>query len=250
MSAEYKEDFIDLQNGFGRMFDFSCVALQTHVPTADLKKYLCRTFPELVIPLEDAITTDDVMEVIRNKSSLTDVGYFKVIANKFDLKEMKQEVEEYRKTLDSFCQHTLHNHSYIRSFREDYSQYILTSDEIVFQLQWNSIEKTMKDIRDVLQMCFGQLADRVQIVVIEVGSVVVVCCAPQHLMKDLVRLATSNAHKLADVGVIKLTIGGTEVTIRKVNTLELLASFYKHNNTHSLTHSLRASALQTSMVQS
>ena len=219
VSAEYKEDFIDLQNGFGRMFDFSCVALQTHVSAAGLKKYLCRTFPELVIPLQDASTTDDVMEVIRNKSSLTDVGYFKVIANKFDLKVMKQEVEEYRKRLNSFCQHTLHNHSYIRSFREDYSQYILTSDKIEFQLQWNSVEKTMKDIRDVLQMCFGQLADRVQIVVIEVGSVVVVCCAPQHLMKELVRRATRNAHMLAYIGVIKLTIGGTEVTIKKVKLI-------------------------------
>ena len=135
MSAEYQEDFIDLQNGFGRMFDFSCVALQTHVSAADLKKYLCRTYPELVIPLQDAVTTDDVMEVIRDKSSLTNVGYFKVIANKFDLKEMKQAVEEYRTTLNSFCQHTLHDHTYVRSFFEDYSQYIPTSDKIEFQLQ-------------------------------------------------------------------------------------------------------------------
>ena len=77
----------------------------------------------------------------------------------------------------------------------------------------------MKDIRDVLQKGFGQLADRVQIVVIEVGSVVVVCCAPQHLMKELVRRATSNAHMLAAMGVVKLTIGGTEVINRKVNTI-------------------------------
>ena len=217
VSAEYKEAFVDLQDSFGKMYTSLCATLESQVSETALKDYLCKTFPELVIPLKDAIKIDDIMKIVRDKSSLTDVAYFKVIAKHFDLEEMKQHVEKYRRELDSFCERTLNNHSYVRSFREDHPRYIHPSDKIEFQLQWNSIEKTMKDIRDVLQKGFGQLADRVQIVVIEVGSVVVVCCAPRYLMKELARLATNNAHELAAMGVVKLTIGGTEVIIEKVN---------------------------------
>ena len=204
------------------MFNCSCEALRSHVSVTTLKEYLCRTFPELVIPLEDVTTIDDVMTVVRNKSSLTDFAYFKVIANKFGLRKMKQIVAKYRKTLNSFCQHTLHNHSYVRSFLEDYPRYILSSEEIVFKLQWNTNERTLKDIRDVLRMCFGHLADRVQIAVIEDGSVVVVCCAPQYLMEELVRQASGRVHKLKNRGVVKLTVGGTEVIVEKVKKYAVL----------------------------
>ena len=207
------------------MFHCSCEALRSHVSVTVLKEYLCQNFPELVVPLKDAITIDDVMEAVRNNSSLTDIAYFKVIANKFSLRKMRQNVAKYRKMLNSFCQHTLHNHSYVRSFREDYPRYILSSDKIVFQLQWNTTENTMKDIRDVLQMSFGQLADRVQIVVIEVGSVVVVCYAPQYLMEKLLKRASRNVHKLIEIGVVKLTVGGTEVITDKVHTVHV-ATFW------------------------
>ena len=150
------------------------------------------------------------------QSSLTDVAYFDRINDHFNL-QMTQEIDRYCDTLDSFCQHTLDNHSYVRSFREDYPRYILSTDKIVFQLQWKANKKTLKDIRDVLQMSFGHLADRVQIVVIEDGSVVVVCWAPRYLMEELVRHASAGVHRLAKMGVVKLTIGGTEVKIEQVN---------------------------------
>ena len=221
VSAQYKEDFIELQDSFGNVFDGLCLALRTdlrsHVSVAALKEYLCRTFPELVFPLQDVITIDNVIEVVRNESSFTDLAYVKVISNHFDLQEMKQKIDGYRRMLDSFCRHTLNNHSYVKSFREDYPRYILSSDKIVFQLQWKAMEKTLKDIRDVLQMSFGHLADRVQIVVIEDGSVVVVCWAPQYLMEELVRQASESVHRLVEIGVVKLTVGGTEVNIEKVN---------------------------------
>ena len=66
-------------------------------------------------------------------------------------------------------------------------------------------------------MGFGHLVDRVQIVVIKDGSVVVVCWAPRYLMEELVRQASERVHRLAEMGVVKLTVGGTEVNIEKVN---------------------------------
>ena len=217
MSAEYKRDFILLQDKFGTLFRSISKAVYSQVPVDDLKEYLCENFPEFNIPLQKASTTGDVMKAVRNQSSLTDLAYCDRINERFNLK-MKQKIKRYSDTLDSFCQHTLNNHTYVRSFREDYPRYILSSDKIVFQLQWKANEKTLKDIRDVLQMCFGHLADRVQIVVIKEGSVVVMCWAPRYLMEELVRQASESVHRLAEMGVVKLTIGGTEVNIEQVNT--------------------------------
>ena len=216
VSAKYKRDFILLQDKFGTLFRSISKAVKSQVPVDNLKEYLCQTFPEFKISLQEVSTTDDVMEAVRNRSSLTDVAYFDRINDHFNLK-MTQKINRYCDTLDSFCQYTLDNHSYVRSFREDYPRYILSSDKIVFQLQWKANEKTLKDIRDVLQMSFGHLADRVQIVVIEDGSVVVVCWAPRYLMEELVRHVSARVHRLAKMGVVKLTIGGTEVKIEQVN---------------------------------
>ena len=140
MSAEYKRDFILLQDKFGRLFRSVNMAVKSQVPVDDLKEYLCENFK---IPLQKATTTDDVMKVVRNHSSLTDLAYFDRINDHFNL-QVTQEIDRYRDTLDTFCRHTLDNHSYVRSFREDYDRYILSSDKIVFQLQWKAKEKTLK----------------------------------------------------------------------------------------------------------
>ena len=187
-----------------------CETVKSQVPVDDLKRYLCRTFSEFEILLQDAVGTDDVMETVRKRSSLTDVAYFEEIANHFNLQQIKHQIERYCRSLKIFCQ------TYVRSFLEDYPRYILSSDKIVYQLQWKANEKTLKDIRDVLRMSFGQLVDRVQIVVVEDGSVVVVCWAPRYLMEELVRQASESVHMLAEMGVVKLTIGGTEVNIEMV----------------------------------
>ena len=217
MSAEYKRDFIRLQGSFAGMFDSMCETVKSQVPVDDLKQYLCRTFSEYRILLQDAVTTDDVMEAVRNESSLTDFAYFEEIADHFNLQQVKRNISSYHSILDSFCQQTLNNHSYVRSFREDYPRYILSSGKIIFQLEWKAKDKTLKDIRDVLRMTFKHFADRVQIVVIEDGSVVVVCCAPRYLMEELVRLASESVHKLIEMGVVKLTVGSIEVISEKVN---------------------------------
>ena len=217
MSAEYKRDFIRLQGSFGRMFYSMCETVKSQVPVDDLKQYLCQYFREFQILLQDAVTTDDVMEAVRNESSLTDFAYFEEIANHFNLEQVKRSIRDYHSILDSFCRHTLNNHSYVRSFREDYPRYILSNDKIEFRLQWEANDYTLKDIRDVLRMSFGDLTDRVQFVVIEDGSVVVVCCAPRYLMEELVRLASESVHMLIEMGVVKLTVGGTEVISEKVS---------------------------------
>ena len=191
-----------------------------YVPVDDLKQYLCSRFRELETGVEDADTTSDVMKVVHNECTLTEYSYFEKIANRFDLQEAKESIKHYRRTLDDFCKHTLEEHSYAKSFRVDHPEPIVPSStkiEVTFMLEWNAKEKSLKDVRDVLRMAFGDLTDRVKIMVIKDGSIVVVCWAPQYLMMELVRLAKNKLDQLQEIGVVKLTVGHIELITKKVN---------------------------------
>ena len=223
MSVQYRKDFVDLQEKFGDMFDELQKDVKLHVQVYDLKQYLCSRFPDLETDVQDADTTNDVMKVVCNECTLAEYSYLEKIADRFGLQEAKKSIEHYHSTLDDFCKHTLEEHSYARSFRVDHPEPILPSPnkiEITFKLEWNATKKSLKDIRDVLRMVFGDLTDRVQIVVIKDGSVVVVCWAPQYLMSELVELAKSKLDQLKEVGVVELTVGHyIKLITEQVNTL-------------------------------
>ena len=222
VSAQYRRDFIDLQAKFGDMFDELRKAVKLHVQVDDIKQYLCDRFDDLKTDVQDADTTNDVMEVVRNECTLAEYSYLEKIADRFGLEKAKKSIEHYRSKLDDFCKHTLEEHSYARSFRVDHPEPILPSSnkvEVTFKVEWNAQKKSLRDIRDILRMAFGDLTDRVQIVVIKGGSVVVVCWAPQYLMIELVELAKGKLDLLKEVGVVELTVGHIEVITEKVKYL-------------------------------
>ena len=219
VSAQYRRDFVDLQDKFGDMFDKLQKDVEVHVQVDKLKQYLYRRFDDLQTDIQDAVTTDDIMKVVHNECTLTEYSYLEKIADHFDLEEAKKSIEHYRSTLDNFCKHTLETHSYAKSFCVDHPEPIVPSSnkiEITFKLEWNAKEKSLKDVRNVLRMTFRDLTDRVQIIVIKDGSVDVVCWAPQYLMKELVRLAKSKLDQLKKIGVVKLTVGYIELITEKV----------------------------------
>ena len=201
------------------MFDELQKDVKLHVPVDDLRKYLCIRFRELETDVQDADTTNDVMKVVHNECTLAEYSYLKKIADRFDLQEAKKSIEHYCSILDNFRTHTLEKHSYAKSFCVDHPEPIVPSSnkiEVIFKLEWNAKEKSLKDVRDVLRMVFEGLIDRVQIVVIKDGSVVVVCWAPRYLRMLLVRLAKSKLDQLKECGVVKLTVDYIEFIPGKV----------------------------------
>lgn len=219
VSAEYKSDFVHLQDRFGSMFEEICSNVQSqHVPVEVLKRYLYR-FPELENIPDSADTIDSVMTYARKKCSLADCSYLERIAHHFDLQKAKASIGNYHKTLETFCQHTLENHSYVKSFVEGCPRCISSLNQITFKLEWNAKKRTLKDIHDVLRKCFGNKAAHVKIVVIKNCSIVVVCWAPHYLMAELVRQAESNLDQLIEIGVVKLTVGFAELITEKVDVV-------------------------------
>ena len=204
------------------MFDKIQKAVKLHVQVDDIKQYLCDRFDDLKTDVQNADTTNDVMKVVHNECTLAEYSYLEKIADRFGLQEAKKSIEHYRSTLDDFCKHTLEEHSYAKSFRVDHPEPIIPSSnkiKITFKLEWNATKKSLKDVRDVLRMVFGDLTDRVNIMVIKDSCVVVVCWAPQDLMTELVKLAKSKLDQLKEVGVVELTVGQIELIPEKVNTL-------------------------------
>ena len=212
-----------LQSCFSSMFTSILETVTKHVLVNDLKQYLCQTFPEFKKSFQNGDTVDDVMTVVRNECSLTDCSYVKEIAKKFELQKCQPEIDKYHSILKAFCHYTLAEHSYVKSFREDCSRNIISSNKITFKLMWDAEKKTMKDIRDVLQMGFEELATRIQIVVIKAGSVVVVCWFPQGLKEQLVRIAErkSKVAQLTEMGVVSLTVGSTELIVENGKEITL-----------------------------
>ena len=216
VSAEYKSDFEHLQNIFCNMFEEIRSNVQSQRITVEvLKQYLYR-FPELENIPDSADTIESVMTYARKKCSLTDCSYLERIACHFDLQKAKDSISNYRKTLETFCQHTLENHSYVKSFVESCPQCISSLNQITFKLEWNAKKRTLIDIHNVLRKCFGDKAAHVKIVVIKNCSIVVLCWAPHCLMAELVRQAESNLDQLIEIGVVKLTIGFEELITEKV----------------------------------
>lgn len=207
ISVQYKKDYVHLQAKFALMFDeVTKIIVQSNVVLGDLKAFLSRCFPEFVA-LNDAETFEIVMDDVKNNSSLTDFCYLDEIVDKFDLTEAKKEIEKYQKELDFFMEQKFTTHSYAKTFLDDFSKKIPENRKITFRLEWTAKDKTLRDVRNVLRTAFGSKADRVRIVVIEDGSMIVVCCASEFRMQDLTERAEINKSRLENLGVVGMRIG-------------------------------------------
>ena len=198
------------------MFKYVQEKVKDSVSVDELKQYLCQ-YDGLESLLQDADTMVEVMNAVRRQSTLTDYAYIAEIAHHFGIDEAKSKIGSYRKTLDDFCQHTVQNHTYVQSFHEDRSKPIPSSNKVTFKIEWDAAKTTMNDIHGILRMAFGHLADRVEILVVREGCVLLECAAPQYLMKDLVGIASRRKTKLVAMDVVKLTIGSTEVINEQVS---------------------------------
>ena len=77
----------------------------------------------------------------------------------------------------------------MQSFCKDRSKPIPSSNKVTFKIEWDAAKTTMNDIRGILRMAFGHLADCDEILVIQEGCVLLEYAALRYLMKDLVGIA-------------------------------------------------------------
>ena len=210
VSERYRRDYDDIQGKFVSLFDEVTEIYENEesVTMSKLKRFLSR-YPNLKAPLGNADTIADVMDVIQEQSSFTCCSYLKHTATRFNVTAAVEKINDYYKSVDEFCQHELRHHVYLQPFITAKSINITDSEIISFKLQWSPDTKTLSDIQSLLRHAFEEHSVYVHIVVVRGGSIRVICCAPQYLMTELVRLAQKNRELLMESSVTYLRVGDT-----------------------------------------
>ena len=208
MPGKFRKDFEDIQNQFAQLFDEVAEILENEesVTPERLKRFVFR-IPEMNDSLDNAHTISDIIDKIQKHSSLTCCTYLTGIARRFNVSTVIEKIENYFVIVNQFCLQKLTQHVYIKPFLTAKSMCFNSSTTITFKLRWSPAEKTLSDIQDLLRQAFEEQSIYVHIVVVRGGSVRVICCAPQYLMTELVRLAQKNRELLVESSVTYLRVG-------------------------------------------
>ena len=212
MPGKFQKDFENIQNRFAQLFDEVAVILNSEesVTPERLKQFVSR-FPEMSDSLDNIYTISDIINVIQEHSSFTCCTFLEGVVTRFNVSSATEKIEKYYQFVNEFCHQKLIHHIYMKPLLTAQSIYFTSSTTITFKLRWSPAEKTLSDIQDLLQQAFEEHSIYVHIVVVRGGSVRVICCAPQYLMTELVRLAQKNRELMVESSVTYLRVGDTIV---------------------------------------
>ena len=210
ISEVYRRDFDLIKRKFLllhlRIFeildDNDCVKLKR------LKELVAIHF-DIPEPLK-AAETNDVMHIMLQHSSIINCSCLQFIAEHFKLPNVSKEIDAYHELVDEFCNQTISQHSYVKSFLAE-KNHILSSQTLTLKLEWKPDDKTLADIQSLIRKTFKSLSDHVHVVVVKEGSVTVICYAPHYIMGTLVQMAKESKSMLLDNSVSYLSIGYTVV---------------------------------------
>ena len=136
----------------------------------------------------------------------------KMLQNTLKSLAVTEKIEVYFQYLDDFRSRKMTKIiNELKPFVTAKSIVFLPSTTITFKLEWNPDDKTLSDIQSVLRQAFHERSIYVHIVVVKGGSVRLICCSPQYLMAELVRLAQKNKELLVESSVTYLRVGNTIV---------------------------------------
>lgn len=145
------KDFTSLRSVFANAMSEICEALGD-IEAESVKKYLRRGYPYLSPELDQCNSTDDVLDLICNHCSLTDINTLEGIAKKFKIAHSLQIIQDYKEYLDDFCWQQ-------RSVLSIPS----SANGILFVINNEVDDHTFEDIRTVLMsICISQNVTRVR----------------------------------------------------------------------------------------
>ena len=210
--GKFRKEFENIQNRFAQLFDEVAEILKNEesVTPERLKQFVSR-FPEMSASLDNVQTISDIINIIQEHSSFTCCTFLEGVVTRFDVSSATEKIEKYYQFVNEFCHQKLIHHIYMKPLLTAQSIYFTSSTTITFKLRWSPAEKTLSDIQDLLQQAFDEQSIYVHIMVVRGGSVRVICCAPQYLMTELVRLAQKNRELLVESSVTYLRVGDTIV---------------------------------------
>ena len=174
----------------------------------DFKLYLWRCFPDLRPQLSIAKSFDDVMDLVQDKCTIINICCLEFVVNHYKITEAKSLIKEFKMTVDTFCENVKVSICLKQNFKLVSHSHHLICETIEFVLEWEVDKYTLNHIKDLLSKAFEDMAESVQVRVINEGnSIIVTCYAPHHMMDILLVATKKNFGLLKEMGLLKLTIG-------------------------------------------
>ena len=194
---------------FGTLIHTVAPLIEAGIPSLkDLKMYLRRCFPNLRAQLSIAESFDDVMDLVQDKCTIINICYLEVVVNYYNITEAKSHITEFKMTVNTFCETVKVSICLKQNFKLVSHSHHLICETIEFVLEWEVDKYTLKHIKDLLSKAFEDMAESVQVRVINEGnSIIVTCYAPHHMMDIILVTANENLDLLKEMGLLKLTIG-------------------------------------------
>lgn len=170
--------------------------------------------------LRDAVLSttsiEEAINVVCDHTSLINTNYLLAIAKKFKLQDAIALINQYDNSVDEFCRKIPIAHTYGQEFMLQSSRHLQKSEKVEFVLEWDDDDKTLKDVQGLLRNAFHEHAEYVMVIKISpTKSISVICYAPSHLHKELVKVVKANEEYLRKVKILSVAIGLQEVLKRE-----------------------------------
>ena len=204
-----RSEFNSIRTEFGTAFNkIRTLIKESPPPLEELKIYLEDCFYHMKPELTHAHCIDEVLNIVRNKCTLIDIGCLEALVKRFDITEATVHIETYKECIDKFCQSTYTSLCLDEKFEVAEGSFSLQSETLTVVLDWNAEEYMLEDVRDILHKSFKRYAKYVQIKVIkEVNSIAVICIFPLNLAALLIANAQETLELVKTKGLIRLNIG-------------------------------------------
>jgi hypothetical protein len=197
-------EFDKIQQSLGSLLHRVAPLIEASVPSInDLKKFLGRCDPDIKGLLKQAVSFDDVFDIVENKCSIINITIIEKIVDEYSVEEAKSHISTYEEELQEFCDVKICNVQL-----QKYPVALLSCETIKFILDWEVSKCTLQRIKGLLCKAFHNFNKKVEVITInEVNSVAIICYAPCHLIEILLMEVEANIDILKDMGLLKLTAG-------------------------------------------
>ena len=205
MSAQFGEIRAEFEVTFSNICEAIKAASDPPVQFEDLRQFLRKAYPHLRDHLDHARSTDDILDLIKEKSTLIDLSFLSAIAKKFDVKVAIQQIEAYQCFLMERCQNTSDFLDQILKVTR--LPCLLQCETATFILNWEPQTCTLTDIENILSKSLGRNV-QLQIHYVTIGnSIIITCYFPLYLAAFLIAKAQETLEMVKKSGLTKLIIG-------------------------------------------
>ena len=203
LEHKFQVEFDRLNDSLGIMIFKVAPLIKAAIPSLeDLILFIRVVRPNLRPQLSLSKSFNDVVEIIRDSCSITNIVLLEDIVNHFSVTdEAHKFISTYEDGVKMFCDKEICG----IKLKETPP---LTCDTIRFIVDWEVDRCTLNNIKVLLQRAFIDLVNRVEVIEANKGhSILITCYAPHYLMYILYKEAQENIEELKKIGLIELTIG-------------------------------------------